>query len=444
MKILRFLFLPLFLASSYSVSADCCGGPGGAVTCPGGQESDYPIVMEVVNSKRSIPFKDKGPNFSLSGDIRLGWGHVTEKLNGKDLRSFGSAPARRGDPCTCIDKNGNCTKYCFPKNVYEVEYNLYVDYSCDRSWAVGWVAFDNAAGIDSTVSCAVDKEACRGSGCCENICLRKAYVGYNVVTNGCFRFDIEIGRRPLWSIFNSYIEFQNRFDGALVRLYYNISDNSDLYLNTGPFVIDERAHHYGYVGETGYLNIFNSGFDVLYSFISWMKHGPNRCGTNNAFGTRYADSQLQVNYWLDPDLLGVKVKLFGAGLINTDATPTVRTLGKKENKAWYLGGLFGQVCQAGDWSLNICYQYVEAQAIPDSDISGIGTGNVLNETFFLSNDPATARGFGNYQGWRFEGLYALSDNLSFDLLVEFSSPINKQIGGDHDFSLIRLQAIYAF
>ncbi len=468
------LFSTLCLVTANLFSAcgggGCCSGGGGGANggCGRGKaQVDYPVVMDYVNSKRSIPLKDKGPSLSNSGDVRAGWGHIEEKIMGFDLRKPGAIPTDKQlealckcgdkDPCTCIDsETGKCSKCCFPKDVFEIEYNLYVDYACDRSWAVAWIEFANTAGIDSNRPCNKDKDACRGSGCCENLCLRKAYLGYNVIADGCFRFDIELGRRPLWSVFNSYIQFRERFDGALFRFAYNVCDVSDIYLNCGPFTVDERSHHFAFVGETGYLNIANCSIDLLYSFITWSKHGPNRCGVSNALGNRFDNSQLTVNYWLNPEYTCYKVKLFAAGLINSAAAPLSKlfkdleqddtdvNLSSKQNLAWYAGALIGQVCEAGDWSLDVSYQYVQAQAIPGRDISGIGRGNVLQESFILATDPKDARGCGNYKGWRFEALYAISDNLSLDALFQFSTPIDKNLGGDHDYSLFRLQAIYAF
>ncbi len=50
----------------------------------------------------------------------------------------------------------------------------------------------------------------------------------------------------------------------------------------------------------------------------------------------------------------------------------------------------------------------------------------------------------NYRGWRFEGLYALTDNLTIDTKLEFSRALKKSIGGPHHYSNFEIEAIYAF
>ena len=93
----------------------------------------------------------------------------------------------------------------------------------------------------------------------------------------------------------------------------------------------------------------------------------------------------------------------------------------------------------GDWSVEIQYQYVQAQAIPEGDVSGIGRGNVLDESF----TTCSRRGEGNYKGWRFESLYAITDNLIIDTIYEFSNAANKQIGGPHEYEKFEVETIYA-
>ncbi|MCE5315767.1 MAG: hypothetical protein LLG04_00190, partial [Parachlamydia sp.] len=85
-------------------------------------------------------------------------------------------------------------------------------------------------------------------------------------------------------------------------------------------------------------------------------------------------------------------------------------------------------------------QVVQAFAIPDGDVSGIGRGNVLDE----SVTGFTARGNTNFEGWRFEGLYAITDNLTLDTIIEFSREYDKKIGGTHRYSKLELETIYAF
>lgn len=102
--------------------------------------------------------------------------------------------------------------------------------------------------------------------------------------------------------------------------------------------------------------------------------------------------------------------------------------------------MFGKVVKEGDWALEVQYQYVEAQAMPDDDTSGIGRGNVLDESF----TSCSRRGNTNYKGWRLEGLYALTDNMTLDSIIEWSKAADDKVGGPHTYSKFELEAIYAF
>jgi carbohydrate-binding DOMON domain-containing protein len=111
-----------------------------------------------------------------------------------------------------------------------------------------------------------------------------------------------------------------------------------------------------------------------------------------------------------------------------------------QNDAWYVGFELGEVYGAGDWAFRTQYEYVQAYSIPDMDVSGIGRGNVLND----SVTSAVRRGNTNYKGWKFEFLYAITDNLNVDTIFEFSRAIDKNIGGGHHYSKFEIEAIYAF
>jgi hypothetical protein len=54
------------------------------------------------------------------------------------------------------------------------------------------------------------------------------------------------------------------------------------------------------------------------------------------------------------------------------------------------------------------------------------------------------RGNTNYEGWKVEGLYAITDNLTLDTIYEKSRAYDSDIGGRHKYSKFELEAIYAF
>ena len=326
------------------------------------------------------------------------------------------------------------------RNDFDIIFNLWFDYVCDRGWAVAQLEFDNSAGVDDNGHpCFVDPEGYHGSGFCDDLCLKKAYMGYNICCDGCTRFDIEIGRRNLYNIFDSKIEFLSRFDGILLFYQSCWECVADWYIKLGGFVVDERVNHFAWATELGLLNICDWGVDLKYSFIDWRKNGENRCFARNPDGFKFEISQVLAAYHFNPDFLCMPAMVYGAFLVNHDAPKTERTHHKRKNLGWYIGFTVGEVVQEGDWSVDIEWQVVQAQAVPDGDVSGIGRGNTLNRSF-------TAHGLGNanYRGWRIEALYAITDNWAIDTIFEFSKAYDESIGGNHRFSMFELQAIYAF
>jgi hypothetical protein len=64
----------------------------------------------------------------------------------------------------------------------------------------------------------------------------------------------------------------------------------------------------------------------------------------------------------------------------------------KENLAWYVGAMVGGIQGEGDWVIDFNYQRVEAQALPDFSVSGVGNGNVSRFCYhgLQSNTVASA------------------------------------------------------
>ena len=416
---------------------------------------DFEAVQEYVNSKRTIPLEEKACNLAISGDIRFEWAHLTESVACQKLR--GQSGIGRQNCTFTQTGTSNAGINCLPQiidgvpfgnNEFDVEFNLYFDYVCDRSWGVAWLQFNNDAGTERHFrTCCDDPQGLFGSGCCDGLCLKKAYFGYNLFADGCSRLDVEIGRRPLYNVFDSRVQFNSRFDGILVRYGRGLDCWGDFYWNLGAFVVDERSDYYAYVTEAGLLNIYDSGLDFKYSYIDWLSllsHKKNRCFFPNPQGSKYRISQFTLEYEINPEYLCMPAKFYGAYLINTAASKhpnftdlcgTVHPIEHRNNQAWYVGFIVGEVCREGDWSIDVNYQYVEAFAIPQVDVSGIGSKN---------NTLGLPLGFTNYQGARIEGLYALTDNLTLDSWFEYSQQIKRVFYGKHKYTAFVLQGIYAF
>ncbi len=473
------------------------------------RERDDQPLREFVQSKENIDIKKKANNLEISGDVRFEYTTLREKgicLFRNEASSSPSYPSSSSFSSSSISgeqsdifevyrhlRGGNhvdSRSIPVSTNDFDVEFNFKVKYTFKKAWCMAHLQFDNPAGIRGNNDCIGtfpvfnrngsralipitrnSRAAGKGSGDANSISLKRAYIGYNVWADGKHRLDIEVGRRKLDDLFDSEIQFSNRFDGIIFKYASSIDKISDWYCNTGLFVIDERKNHFGWVTEIGLLNVFDSGLDVKYSYIDWTKRGRNRCFERDPLGNEFQNSQLTLEYNFLPSVYdySIPVQLYGAVLTNHAAKKNHFTRGKKKNLGWYAGTYIGAVDEQGDWSIDIEYIYIQAQAVPDFDVGSIGRGNILNENLYdvlneslsslvsdfdSSSSPSyslsglegyfPSRGNANFKGWRFEFLYALTDNLSIDFMFETSTEEDRRIGGPHKYNAFEIETVYAF
>jgi hypothetical protein len=472
-------------------------------------ERDERPVREFVQSKENIDLEEKDRHLEISGDVRFEWRHLQEKGNVTYFDSTAVLPIAENQVHVLRNpfreryqslRGGNKTNLAglpISNNDWDVEFNLKIKYTAKRAWAQAHLQFDNSAGIRAGRDCVIRdfrirlleesssvftstsevplfiptflkniRHGGKGSGEANAIHLKRAFMGYNIWADGVHRLDIEIGRRKLDDYFDSILQFGSRFDGVMLKYATKLEGAFDFYTYAGAFIVDERVDHISYATEIGFLNLWSTGFDLKYSFINWPKfhRGINRCFIHDPAGFRFMNSQVTLDYRWQRCLFGKKVPfdLYGAVIVNHAAKKSIFTKGKKANIGWYAGLLVGEVEKAGDWSFEMIYEYLQAQAVPEFDDNGIHRGNELDENLtdiiFLtdrSNNPLIdqnghaivyfpRRGNTNYKGWRFEFLYAITDNFSLDVTYEFTHALDRRIGGRHYYSNAELEAIYAF
>ncbi len=412
-------------------------------------ERDFDALRSFLTTRKVADVAEKNSNFVINGDIRTEWRHMNETCKGQKLRGPGVIIA--GRPVS--------------KNDFDIEFNLYLNYVFNNyTWAVAQVRYDNSAGVDDNghpcffnddydedcdcciqqaKKCIGDPSGYHGSGHCDDLCLKKAYMGVNIYHCGDTRFDVELGRRGnLYNVFDSNVQFLSRFDGVLFKYDSSWDCVTDWYVHAAGFVVDEKVNHFAWIAEIGFMDIADLDIDFKYSFIDWQKNGINRCLVRNPAGFRFQNSQFLTAYHLNPAILGVEAKFYAAFLLN-HAAHQLRIRGRncgRQNMAWYAGVLVGKVKKEGDWAFEVQYQYVEAQAMPDDDTSGISRGNILDESF----TSCSRRGNTNYKGWKLEGLYAITDNMTLDTIVEWTKAADNKVGGRHTYSKLEMEAIYAF
>lgn len=387
-------------------------------------ETDMDALRKWLRDKRMVSVKESGGDLAISGQMRTEFQYINERKNDIQQRGGSSSPS-----------GGR------PPQVFDVEFNLLFDYRTDRTWAAIKIEYDNDMGVRS--------------GTMGRIKLERAYLGGRIVPGDTFTIDAEIGRRFLYDIFDSKVEFATLFDGIFVRFDKALPEIGNFYVHPGAFLIDDKTNHYGYVAEVGALRIANTGLNIKFAEIDWQKHFTNETKTRRY---RFLVTQALASYQYTPDWFGKRlVKVYGAGLYNALAKGIPATAGHRAPWAWYAGVALGMVRKQGDWAIEANYQWVQAQAIPDFDVSGIGHGNSAGVGLYTANIDgegaattiSTAVGSCNYKGFDVDVFYAFTDNLTIQSNYRMSHTLNvyRDSSGHTPkitFKQYEIEFIYAF
>lgn len=406
-------FLICFLALPALLIADCVENCDSFHDCTA--QRDYEAVQEFVNSKRTIPLAEKWGKLKVKGNIRTDILDVDVRLGKYSV--FEGAVLRNS---TNLLSNVS----------YEAELNVFVEYESEsgKTWGKSRVQLDNQWGIGDTFrTCPEDPQGMFGSGEFGSLDLKWAYWGWEIASfcNDAVKVNLEIGRRKLYMIFDSRIEFSSTADGLSIEIKRKFKPDWLVYGKGALFVVDDRVDYYAGAFEIGSLDFFESKFDWSYSLIDWDTTGRNRCGTRDPLGTDFVISQWALAYNFPKELFGKKARLYGAVLYNHAGKDIIQfdVNHGKQNAGWYLGYIIGDVKKPGDWSIDWNYQYVEAMSIPSKDVFGIARG-----VEFRRAPSIDGYGKANYKGWQMEALYQLSEKISIDAMWAMSWTIDKSIG----------------
>jgi hypothetical protein len=465
MKFLRFL-LPLAVAScgvEFSLLAQESYESGYASEKEA-TERDMQALQEYIKTKRAITVREKGGNLMISGDVRGEWYYMKVKTNHDELRGWNS---RKLYPNSFLNKKTPRISHKaykalpfaervayrqgrdailppYTSSEFDAEANLVFDYIAERGWATIRLQFSNPAGLTNPERKAIiydNRRIMYGSGRVNDLALRKCYGGYNVWEQGTSRFDLEIGRRRLYDAFDSRIEFWSYFDGILARFTSSYEGITDLSFKIAAFVVDHSVNHYGYVGELGLMNLVDTGLDLKYSLIDWdTLHRKNRFGRHHPLGTRFINSQILANYTLSPDIVSIKTTVYAAYLFNHVAKANGWTNHRKARDAYYVGGRIGEALRKGDYSMELFYQWVKAQSVPEADVSVASRENPRGVSFYNRRSGGRA----NFRGWRLEGFYALTDNWTLNAHFDRIREMDRHIGGKHRSWEFYFGAIFTF
>lgn len=385
-------------------------------------QKDINALREWINYKRQVTVKELGGALSLAGEVRTELQSTAETVNGVRQRGHGAPPLNDGKP--------------FPTNGFDVEVNIMLDYRTEKSWSAIKLEFDNEAGIFS--------------GTLNRIKLEKAYWGVRLVDTDQITFDIELGRRRLSTIVDSKLEFNSFFDGAWFKYDESFASIGDFYLHAGAFLINENNNQFGYVGEIGMMNVGGTGFYTKYSLIDWDTKDFSKQIKKERFD--FVVSQLLFGYRWFPTYLQKIVILYAAGLYNHAAHKLAISDHKKANWGAYVGVSIGELKKKGDWAIDINYQVLAAQCVPDFDVQGIGLGNAANTGFYTvgskgeggANTRKTAGGNVNYRGFQVTFDWLLTNQLDLQQSWQQSITLDDSIGPFRRYKQYEMEFIYGF
>ncbi|MDN3504543.1 MAG: hypothetical protein P0S95_03075 [Rhabdochlamydiaceae bacterium] len=381
-------------------------------------QQDLQALREWIATKRQVTVKQVGGDLSISGEVRVELQKAQETKNGVKQRGPNSANPRK------------------PTAEYDIEVNLMFDYRTDRTWTSAKIEFDNSAGSNLNIF--------------DNITIERAIFGGRALDGDTATIDLEVGRRNMGNVYDSKIQFGSFLDGITARYDLATDQFGDFYARFSPFLIDEQRYQWGVVGEIAVLNAFNTGLYAKYSIIDWKTKDLKNQLLNLQYN--FVNSQWILGYKFIPGKWKKVITIYSSFLINTEANNIALTNNTLANKGCYAGFSIGKVRNKGDWSLDANYQYVQAQAIPIFDASGIGRGNASRIGFYTvqSNGKgeattiATAVGKTNYQGVSITLLYLLTDTITIYQNYQYAVNANKNIGPKIHYNQYELEFIYAF
>ncbi len=386
-------------------------------------QKDINALREWINTKRQVTVRELGGALSISGEVRTEFQATNETVNGiKQRGAGGEVKGRDGGT--------------LPTNAFDVEVNLMMDYRTEGSWASIKLEFDNNAGVFS--------------GSYDRIKLERAYWGVRVFEGDIYTIDFEAGRRRMSTIVDSKIEFNSFFDGLWFKYDQSFDAIGDFYVHGGVFIINENKEHYGYLTEAGIFSVGGTGLYMKYSFIDWDTKHFHKPVNRHRFD--FAVSQFILGYRFMPQTFNRVVQVYAAALYNHAAHRIKITRHTKQNVGGYLGFSIGELKKKGDWALDVNYQVLQAQCVPDYDVQGTGLGNSANAGFYTEDidgqstatNRKNAAGNGNYRGYQITLDWLLTNQLDLQQSWQQAITLDDAIGPFRRYKQYEIEFIYGF
>lgn len=406
------LFVVCFFSASLVMASSNDATTGGVLDVV--NEKDLWAVRDWLKQKRMHEGSKKLSDVIVSGEVRIQWQNIKERLSR-------------------IKQVGSDSVSGLSNNLFDAEVNLYFDYKADKTWAAIKLEFDNAMG--------------RETGQVNQISLERAYMGYHIFRDSRNLVDIMVGRQRLYDLYDSEVQYNSTADGFTVVYGLAFPKYFDFTLKGGGYIADATQSHAFWLIEAGLYDIMDLGIYFEYSFIDWAKSGSTYYNNPN---WKFINHQFVLGYVFNPEITRVPARFFGGILFNADADSkriqqlTNGKVSSKENLAWYVAIQLGKLENANDWAFQAQWQGVEAQSMPDFDVSGIGRGNSVGSSLYTSNSNGLANGNTNYNGWEVDFMYNITAELVLEVRFQRALSQNSDIGLPLNYTNYQVEMIYGF
>lgn len=381
-----------------------------------------------------------GGKLVISGEIATQWTNRHEKFENK----------------ITVD-NEEVTQWSV--NVFPTVFTLRLRYDGAKTWLSSQLQWKKSGGVPvSAVGI-----------------INRAFMGYSLRKTPKVNFYVEGGVSSLGLLFESAVQFAENFAGAHFFYSRTLGKRKGLaILHGGPFIVNIKTKQYAWVAEA-IVNQLPGGLLFKYSMIDWhsFRGQPQLTpGTlseiskekdpekrqqllNSKKQQAQAEHDQKYKFLVCQGLIGcerefykIPTYIYAVGLVNAQAEKSYTTLNKRANTGWYVGGTFGVLRKAHDWSFTVRYEYVGALSIPEDDCSGIGHGTLINAKLYqaiIKKDlPGSANGFTNYKGFYFLAMYSLTNSVSLRLNVTHSNPVEKKLGNPFRYNTFGISVVSAF
>lgn len=422
------------------------------------EEREMQQVLDHIEAKRNLSIKEKGGQLRIGGEVRVEYNHVHYRENGAKTRETAAATV------SSVAVGTQVIPVFIPYNTIDMEARLSFDYSNENSYAGLLFQFDNNAGIDTeaypstagSTSDYIPSYDSRYKPTTNSIKLARSYIGYKFIDEGANQLSVEVGRQRMYDLFTSRVMFASLFDGAVVK-YQNIVPVGVFGFSGGSFLIDDRVNQYGVVAEFTLGRFLGTGAYAKYDIINWHKDQTlgNQTigldGTRASFKYRYLISQFMLGYRAEPASWNFSqpTNFYSGFLCNHKAIARSLTSNMKDNLGAFVGVKMGKIDKKGDWAMDLNYQYVESQAVPDNDsFVGVTRGNLKNQVLWSNSSGLQGVGFGNYRALQCELSYSLTDDMLLGLELTRSAQAHRNIGPTgrsmHQYNRAELELTYIF